>query len=76
MSKIRSLTCSKDLLDNRKKYIKEQRIYFIYIYACVYIPRIIYSESKENDMKRYASGTPGMIFWSRLKKLHGRRGKT
>lgn len=36
------------------------------------VTSIVYSETKERDAKRCATGTQGMRFWSSLKKLHGK----
>lgn len=64
MSKIRKLTCCTDLLGEKKKVHKIKKL-----------PSIVYSESKENAIKRCATGTVGMRLWSSLKKLHGRGGE-
>lgn len=64
ISKIRNLTFSEDLFKEKKKRHKITKL-----------PSILYSESKENDIKRYATGTLEVRFWSNLKKLHERVGK-
>lgn len=64
MSKIRYLTCSKDLLGEKKKWHKITKLL-----------NILYSESKDNDIKRCATGILRMRFWNSLKKTHGRGGE-
>lgn len=64
MFKIRKLICCIDLLGEKKKVYKIKKLF-----------SIVYSEFKENVIKRCVIGIVGMRLWSSLKKFYGRGGE-